>query len=380
MNGVVLTWATTIAVLCILTTTIVLLYNVYKLRGVMDRMHSRQEACEGDIMERETFRYQLYELANSQTNNLETLQLAQSISVFKGTCITMLTIAVIAIGVSFVLLVITQDVLNKWETVIYLALYFASVVVLYTLVSTNLTKLFENNAYMKCEDKECSKRSGVYAKLEKELDDILNKSFKPSQKTIYFMSKGFQTFGTEFVDSLTKRLVALEEMRANEVGTQELDLLTADVLRKAETEFLKVGEGGEFIGAYTSKLLPYLKLYMNKDRKDGKNDIEVIREKYRDWVCSHSASNIPIQCKPLNEVDAYLNNPLGTLLPYDTYPEITKKLESMGKIGWVILFAFLYVLYHRYSTRFNLPWYLSIFNFLLLIVIVFYYMMFVRYR
>jgi len=353
------------------------LYHIYKIKGIVAKMHGDQEACQGDIMEREMFRYQLYELKYSLSEDLTKFTVSKAIFDFKKAVYVLMVISTILMVVGF-LYSAYGGFVNTQEELFQLVCIAFTIILLYVLFTSSLDTLFDNKDYLTCTDSTCEKRAGAYQDLETELDAVLNQYYQVNEKKVYFMEYGFSTLGTDFVNSLIKRLVSIQEQRAITENSGDVDLLTADILRSFENSIFTYSEG-KVVQVNTKKLLPYLKLYKNKDYIQMKNDIDIINERYRDWVCMNEEAlkkSKGIVCEAQGH--SYVKNPMYSLLKYDTYPDIRKKLVKLLTYGWLLFFFYLYTLYHLKYKDLTFRMFIIAGLVASLLFVVFYYIMVIR--
>lgn len=351
------------------------LINIYSIRYEIEKLNRIQLYCDGDIMEQETFRYNLYELNDTNVINKNVKIVKDKIETFK----TIFLIFYWLFVVSFIILVyiviykyITIKTLElPFDVIIETNVYLITLSILYYKLDNNF-KLTDNGYPIF--------KSGYKSKKEeflKSLDKVLNNYFTTKEnEKIYFMNDGLITFGDDFARDLAGRAIEIDELEQNNNEVVSI----SEKIHELDIKLFE-RQNGRVVKVKTELLLPYLQLNKNNSRIDKKNDIEIINEVYHEWVCSHDTiPNEPNVCLD-NKNKNYIVQSLNNINTDNNYKDIYKELSSLITYGIIIGIFIFYFIYHslyKNNSEFRIGVILSNIIFLLLVFI--YYIIFIRYK
>ena len=357
------------------------LLNIYSIKYEIEKLHRIQLYCEGDIMEQETFRYNLYKINDNNNNtNKNVKKIKDKIETFKTVFLVFYWL-LISLLISLFVVLITMTIFKyntkkviivPYDAIPELFIYIIALSIFYSKMDYNF-KVTDNSYNIF--------KTGYKSRKESfctNLDDVLNNYFVTEKgEKIYFMNDGLSTLGDDFAKDLATRAIELDELEQsnnNEVIsiTQKIQELEVKLFERKNGRVVKVKK---------ELLLPYLQLNRNNARKDNKNDIEIINEAYHNWVCSHdTVKNEKNEPKICIESKNYITQSLNNINTDDNYDDIHKELTSMITIGiffGIVMFYFIYHSLYKNNTDFRQN--VILVNISVMVLLFIYYMIFIRY-
>ena len=354
------------------------LLNIYSIKYEIEKLHRIQLYCEGDIMEQETFRYNLYKINDNNNNtNKNVKKIKDKIETFKTVFLVFYWL-LISLLISLFVVLITMTIFKyntkkviivPYDAIPELFIYIIALSIFYSKMDYNF-KVTDNSYNIF--------KTGYKSRKESfctNLDDVLNNYFVTEKdEKIYFMNDGLSTLGDDFAKDLATRAIELDELEQS--NNNEVISITQKI-QELEVKLFE-RKNGRVVKVKTDLLLPYLQLNRNNARKDNKNDIEIINEAYHNWVCSHdTVKNEPNICiKSKNYITQSLNN----INTDDNYDDIHKELTSMITIGiffGIVMFYFIYHSLYKNNTDFRQN--VILVNISVMVLLFIYYMIFIRY-
>lgn len=349
------------------------LLNIYSIKYEIEKLHRIQLYCEGDIMEQETFRYNLYKINDDNNTNKNVNKIKDKIETFKTVFLVFYWL-LISLFVILIIMTIfkynTQKVIIvPYNTIPELFIYIIALSVFYFKMDSNFNVTDDSYNIFKTGYR--SRKSSF----NKNLDNVLNNYFVTEKdEKIYFMNDGLSTLGDDFAKDLATRAIELDELEQS--NNHEVISITQKI-QELEVKLFE-RKNGRVVKVKTELLLPYLQLNRNNARKDNKNDIEIINEAYHNWVCSHdTVKNEPNICI---ESKNYITQSLNNINTDDNYDDIHKELTSMITIGiffGIVMFYFIYHSLYKNNTDFRQG--VILLNISVMVLLFIYYMIFIRY-
>ena len=357
------------------------LLNIYSIKYEIEKLHRIQLYCEGDIMEQETFRYNLYKINDNNNNtNKNVKKIKDKIETFKTVFLVFYWL-LISLLISLFVVLITMTIFKyytkkviivPYDAIPELFIYIIALSIFYSKMDYNFK--VTDNSYNIFKTGYKSRKSSF----NKNLDDVLNNYFVTEKdEKIYFMNDGLSTLGDDFAKDLATRAIELDELEQS--NNNEVISITQKI-QELEVKLFE-RNNGRVVKVKTDLLLPYLQLNRNNARKDNKNDIEIINEAYHNWVCSHdTVKNEKNEPKICIESKNYITQSLNNINTDDNYDDIHKELTSMITIGiffGIVMFYFIYHSLYKNNTDFRQN--VILVNISVMVLLFIYYMIFIRY-
>lgn len=357
------------------------LLNIYSIKYEIEKLHRIQLYCEGDIMEQETFRYNLYKINDNNNNtNKNVKKIKDKIETFKTVFLVFYWL-LISLLISLFVVLITMTIFKyntkkviivPYDAIPELFIYIIALSIFYSKMDYNF-KVTDNSYNIF--------KTGYKSRKESfctNLDDVLNNYFVTEKgEKIYFMNDGLSTLGDDFAKDLATRAIELDELEQS--NNNEVISITQKI-QELEVKLFE-RKNGRVVKVKTDLLLPYLQLNRNNARKDNKNDIEIINEAYHNWVCSHdTVKNEKNEPKICIESKNYITQSLNNINTDDNYDDIHKELTSMITIGiffGIVMFYFIYHSLYKNNTDFRQN--VILVNISVMVLLFIYYMIFIRY-
>ena len=357
------------------------LLNIYSIKYEIEKLHRIQLYCEGDIMEQETFRYNLYKINDNNNNtNKNVKKIKDKIETFKTVFLVFYWL-LISLLISLFVVLITMTIFKyntkkviivPYDAIPELFIYIIALSIFYSKMDYNFK--VTDNSYNIFKTGYKSRKDSF----NKNLDDVLNNYFVTEKdEKIYFMNDGLSTLGDDFAKDLATRAIELDELEQS--NNNEVISITQKI-QELEVKLFE-RKNGRVVKVKTDLLLPYLQLNRNNARKDNKNDIEIINEAYHNWVCSHdTVKNEKNEPKICIESKNYITQSLNNINTDDNYDDIHKELTSMITIGiffGIVMFYFIYHSLYKNNTDFRQN--VILVNISVMVLLFIYYMIFIRY-
>ena len=357
------------------------LLNIYSIKYEIEKLHRIQLYCEGDIMEQETFRYNLYKINDNNNNtNKNVKKIKDKIETFKTVFLVFYWL-LISLLISLFVVLITMTIFKyntkkviivPYDAIPELFIYIIALSIFYSKMDYNFK--VTDNSYNIFKTGYKSRKDSF----NKNLDDVLNNYFVTEKdEKIYFMNDGLSTLGDDFAKDLATRAIELDELEQS--NNNEVISITQKI-QELEVKLFE-RNNGRVVKVKTDLLLPYLQLNRNNARKDNKNDIEIINEAYHNWVCSHdTVKNEKNEPKICIESKNYITQSLNNINTDDNYDDIHKELTSMITIGiffGIVMFYFIYHSLYKNNTDFRQN--VILVNISVMVLLFIYYMIFIRY-
>ena len=353
------------------------LLNIYSIKYEIEKLHRIQLYCEGDIMEQETFRYNLYKINDNNNNtNKNVKKIKDKIETFKTVFLVFYWL-LISLLISLFVVLITMTIYKyntkkviivPYDAIPELFIYIIALSIFYSKMDYNF-KVTDNSYNIF--------KTGYKSRKESfctNLDVVLNNYFVTEKdEKIYFMNDGLSTLGDDFAKDLATRAIELDELEQS--NNNEVISITQKI-QELEVKLFE-RKNGRVVKVKTDLLLPYLQLNRNNARKDNKNDIEIINEAYHNWVCSHDTVMNEPKCI---ERKNYITQSLNNINTDDNYDDIHKELTSMITIGiffGIVMFYFIYHSLYKNNTDFRQN--VILVNISVMVLLFIYYMIFIRY-
>ena len=357
------------------------LLNIYSIKYEIEKLHRIQLYCEGDIMEQETFRYNLYKINDNNNNtNKNVKKIKDKIETFKTVFLVFYWL-LISLLISLFVVLITMTIFKyntkkviivPYDAIPELFIYIIALSIFYSKMDYNFK--VTDNSYNIFKTGYSSRKDSFNTNL----DDVLNNYFVTEKdEKIYFMNDGLSTLGDDFAKDLATRAIELDELEQS--NNNEVISITQKI-QELEVKLFE-RKNGRVVKVKTDLLLPYLQLNRNNARKDNKNDIEIINEAYHNWVCSHdTVKNEKNEPKICIESKNYITQSLNNINTDDNYDDIHKELTSMITIGiffGIVMFYFIYHSLYKNNTDFRQN--VILVNISVMVLLFIYYMIFIRY-
>ena len=357
------------------------LLNIYSIKYEIEKLHRIQLYCEGDIMEQETFRYNLYKINDNNNNtNKNVKKIKDKIETFKTVFLVFYWL-LISLLISLFVVLITMTIFKyntkkviivPYDAIPELFIYIIALSIFYSKMDYNFK--VTDNSYNIFKTGYKSRKDSFNTNL----DNVLNNYFVTEKdEKIYFMNDGLSTLGDDFAKDLATRAIELDELEQS--NNHEVISITQKI-QELEVKLFE-RKNGRVVKVNTDLLLPYLQLNRNNARKDNKNDIEIINEAYHNWVCSHdTVKNEKNEPKICIESKNYITQSLNNINTDDNYDDIHKELTSMITIGiffGIVMFYFIYHSLYKNNTDFRQN--VILVNISVMVLLFIYYMIFIRY-
>lgn len=357
------------------------LLNIYSIKYEIEKLHRIQLYCEGDIMEQETFRYNLYKINDNNNNtNKNVKKIKDKIETFKTVFLVFYWL-LISLLISLFVVLITMTIFKyntkkviivPYDAIPELFIYIIALSIFYSKMDYNFK--VTDNSYNIFKTGYKSRKDSFNTNL----DNVLNNYFVTEKdEKIYFMNDGLSTLGDDFAKDLATRAIELDELEQS--NNNEVISITQKI-QELEVKLFE-RKNGRVVKVKTDLLLPYLQLNRNNARKDNKNDIEIINEAYHNWVCSHdTVKNEKNEPKICIESKNYITQSLNNINTDDNYDDIHKELTSMITIGiffGIVMFYFIYHSLYKNNTDFRQN--VILVNISVMVLLFIYYMIFIRY-
>ena len=357
------------------------LLNIYSIKYEIEKLHRIKLYCEGDIMEQETFRYNLYKINDNNNNtNKNVKKIKDKIETFKTVFLVFYWL-LISLLISLFVVLITMTIFKyntkkviivPYDAIPELFIYIIALSIFYSKMDYNFK--VTDNSYNIFKTGYKSRKDSFNTNL----DNVLNNYFVTEKdEKIYFMNDGLSTLGDDFAKDLATRAIELDELEQS--NNHEVISITQKI-QELEVKLFE-RKNGRVVKVKTDLLLPYLQLNRNNARKDNKNDIEIINEAYHNWVCSHdTVKNEKNEPKICIESKNYITQSLNNINTDDNYDDIHKELTSMITIGiffGIVMFYFIYHSLYKNNTDFRQN--VILVNISVMVLLFIYYMIFIRY-